>query len=195
MLGWRDSLAILPFLWPCHKQWPLPLPWLQQHPWVPPTPHRDPRGWGMWGRCVPHRSQPAEPPRDLWPLLWWGVGTGSQSPQEMGSPHCHGPAAVRRGWLGKSTPTLAGVIPAQERCQRQIPLLAPLFRQREGRQEPGSGPGFRLEAPGPFQGCEMFLSFQGGQATLLLQHPLQGLSHCCWHLLGIPGETAGHSGE
>lgn len=39
-----------------------------------------------------------------------------------------------RGWLGKSTPILAGVIPAQERCQRQIPLLAPLFRQWEGRQ-------------------------------------------------------------
>lgn len=40
----------------------------------------------------------------------------------------------------------------------------------------------------------MLLCFQGGQATLQLQHQLQGLGHRCWHLLGIPGERAGHNG-
>lgn len=135
MPGWRDSHATLLFLWPCHKQRPR----LQQCPWVPPTPHRHPRGWGMWGRSVPRHSQPAAPPRDLWPCSGGAWAQGAKPPRRWGPPTTLALLLSGRGWLGKFTPTLAGAIPVQERRQRQIPLLAPLFRQSvgQGRREPG----------------------------------------------------------
>lgn len=121
-----------PFLWPCHKQQPLPLSGLQQCPRCH-LPHT-----GTPRADQSHAKANQQHPQET-SGSGGGVGTGSQTSQEKGFP----PTAMAlllsgTGWLGKPSPILAGIIPAQERHQRQTPLLAPLFRQSVGRGRQGA---------------------------------------------------------
>lgn len=90
--------------------------------------HRDPWGWGMRGQISPTLKPTSNTPkRPLAPAL---VECGHREPNP---PRDGVPLLSGKGWLGKSIPILTGVISAQEGCQRQIPVLAPLFRQSVGR--------------------------------------------------------------
>lgn len=97
-------------------------------------PTQGPLGLGHEGTDQSHADPTSSTPkRPLAPAL---VECGHREPNPPGDGV---PLLSGKGWVGKSTPILTGVIPAQEGCQRQIPLLAPLFRQAVGREgEAGS---------------------------------------------------------
>lgn len=63
-------------------------------------PHTGTPGAGARGADQCHATANHSTLKRPLALLWWGVGTGSQTPQEMGSPRCPGPAAVREGLVG-----------------------------------------------------------------------------------------------
>lgn len=103
-------------------------------------PHTGTLGAGAHGADQCHATANQQHPlRDLWPCSGGAWAQGAKPPRKWGPPAALALLLSGRGWLGKSTPTLAGAIPVQERRQRQIPLLAPLFRQSvgQGRWEPG----------------------------------------------------------
>lgn len=96
-------------------------------------PTQGPLGLGHTGadqsHAEPNQQHPQETSGPCSGGLW---AQGAKPWRRWGSP-CAAVALLLpgRGWLGKSTLTQSGVTPAQEGCQRQIPLLAPLFRQSE----------------------------------------------------------------
>lgn len=51
-----------------------------------------------------------------------------------------------------------------------------------------SGPGLALQSARPLHGCQHLLSFLGGDAPLLLEHPLQSVAHAGWHLFGVAAQ-------